>query len=224
MSEPPSEPEPTEPGRSIARPQVPPADRRSSIGALVLGGLLVLAGLGWLLETTDAVEVPWATLLPVALILVGVALLAAARRERPRGLIAAGVMLTVLSAAFSVGGAGVGGVGERTYRPATVAALEETPDLGIGELGLDLRGLARSAVGRAEDEIEVRLGIGELTVVLPADLPVEIAASAGIGDVHLPGGSDSGFGAEATFGDFQQGGDRLRLNLSVGIGSITVQR
>ena len=191
------------------------------MGTVVIGVLLVLAGVAWLLEATDAVEVPWETLLPVALIVVGVALLASARRERPRGLIAAGVILTVVSAA--TGDVGVGGVGDRTYRPTTLAALERVPDLGVGQLELDLRTLDPSVAVRAE-EIDVSVGVGQLVVLLPADLPVQIQASSGIGEVDLPDGSEGGLGAEAEFGDFEQGGDRLILELSVGIGQVTVDR
>jgi len=219
----------TEPQDSTGRPETPPPtrpalspERRWSTGTVVIGVLLVLAGVAWLLEATDAVEVPWETLLPVALIVVGVALLASARRERPRGLIAAGVILTVVSAA--TGDVGVGGVGDRTYRPTTLAALERVPDLGVGQLELDLRTLDPSVAAQAEEEIDVSVGVGQLVVLLPADLPVQIQATSGIGEVDFPDGSEGGFGAEAEFGDFEQGGDRLVLELSVGIGQVTVDR
>jgi hypothetical protein len=181
-------------------------------------------GAAWLLESLDAVEVPWETLFPIALVVLGGALLLAARRERPRGLIAAGLVLTVLSAASSAGDIGVGGVGERAYRPTSLAGLEEVPDLGVGELRLDLRRLSPSVAGRAGEEIDVSVGIGELRVVLPPDLPVQIQASAGIGEVQLPDGSEGGFAAEAQFPDGVPPGDRLHLELSVGIGQVTVER
>jgi hypothetical protein len=190
----------------------------------VVGLLLVFLGGAWLLESLDAVEVPWGTLFPIAVIVVGGALLLVARRERPRGLIAAGLVLTVLSAATSAGDLGVGGVGERTYRPTSLAGLEDVPDLGVGELRLDLRRLSPSAASRAVEEIDVSVGIGELRVVLPPELPVQIQASAGIGEVQLPDGSEGGFGAEAQFPDGRPGGDRLHLELSVGIGQVTVER
>jgi hypothetical protein len=226
---PPATPEPTEPRRPVeaappARPPAPPRERRWSVGTVVMGLLLVLLGVAWLLESLDAFEVPWGIILPIALIVVGAALLLAARRERPRGLIAAGLILTVLSAATSAGDIGVGGVGERAYRPASLADLEDVPDLGVGELRLDLRLLPPSAAGRATREVDVSVGIGELRVVLPPELPVQIQASAGIGQVQLPDGSEGGFGAEAQFPDGRPTGDRLHLELSVGIGQVTVQR
>jgi hypothetical protein len=228
MSEPrpPVPSEPTEPQTPAAsrRPVEPPRTTRWSIGTVVVGLLLVLVGIGWLLESLDRFEVPWGTILPLALIVVGGALLAAARHERPRGLIGAGVVLTVLSAATSSGDVGVGGVGERVYRPSTLAELEDVPDLGIGELRLDLRRLDPSASGQAQEKVDVGVGIGELSVLLPRALPVQIEASAGIGQVDLPDGSEGGLGAEAQFEDVRRDEVRLRLELSVGIGQITVER
>jgi hypothetical protein len=220
MSDPTPPPQRTEP---IDHP-TPPAgrDRRLSVGTVVVGLLLVLLGVAWLLEALDAVEVPWGTLLPIALIVVGAGLLVAARRERPRGLIAAGLVLTVLSAATSAGDIGVGGVGDRDYRPTTLAALEDVPDLGVGQLRLDLRGLPDDAAARATREIDVSVGIGELEVLLPPDLPVQIQASSGIGEVQLPDGSEEGFGSEAQYPDERVTGDRIHLELSVGIGQVTV--
>jgi Cell wall-active antibiotics response 4TMS YvqF len=227
MSEPPrpAPPEPTEPQRTAdTAPRAFPRDRRWSLGTVVVGLLLVLLGVAWLLESLDVLEVPWGTLLPIALIVVGGALLLSARRERPRGLIVAGLILTVLSAATSAGDIGFGGVGERAYRPASLSELQAVPDLGVGELRLDLRRLTPSAAARGAEEIDVSVGIGELQVLLPPDLPVRIRASAGIGEVELPDGSEGGFGAEAQFPDGGATGDQLYLELSVGIGQVTVSR
>jgi hypothetical protein len=228
-SRPPAAPQPSEPRQPVeprpsARPPTAPAGHRWSMSTVVVGLLLVLLGAAWLVESLDAVEVPWGTILPIALMVVGGALLLAARRERPRGLIAAGLILTVLSAATSAGDIGVGGVGERAYRPTSLPGLEDVPDLGVGELRLDLRRLPPSVATTAVEEIDVSVGIGELRVLLPPDLPVQIQAGAGIGEVQLPDGSEGGFGAEAQFPDGGPAGDRLHLELSVGIGQVTVER
>jgi hypothetical protein len=63
-----------------------PADRHGPAAATVLvGALLVLVGIGWLLDA-GGVAVPWRALLPAALIAVGLAVLASAwplRQRRP---------------------------------------------------------------------------------------------------------------------------------------------
>ncbi|MGZ8626356.1 MAG: LiaF transmembrane domain-containing protein, partial [Actinomycetota bacterium] len=57
----------------------PPPTTPPRTGRLVAGVVLVLIGVGWLLEVLDVVEFPWEVLLPAALIAVGVALLLTAR-------------------------------------------------------------------------------------------------------------------------------------------------
>jgi len=57
---------------STTSPPASPLERAHS-GRLVAGLLLVLFGVGWLLEVLDVIDFPWDVLLPVALVLVGVA-------------------------------------------------------------------------------------------------------------------------------------------------------
>ncbi|HET9556345.1 MAG TPA: hypothetical protein VFS70_04340, partial [Actinomycetota bacterium] len=55
-----------------------PVDHRGPATATVLvGALLVLVGIGWLLDSAG-IEVPWRALLPAALIAVGLACVAGA--------------------------------------------------------------------------------------------------------------------------------------------------
>jgi len=74
----------------------PPADRHGPASATVLvGALLVLVGIGWLLDASG-VEVPWRAVLPAALIAVGLACVAGAFRGRQHALMVVGVALTVV--------------------------------------------------------------------------------------------------------------------------------
>ena len=74
----------------------PPADRHGPAAATVLvGALLVLVGIGWLLDASG-VEVPWRAVLPAALIAVGLACVAGAFRGRQHALMVVGVALTVV--------------------------------------------------------------------------------------------------------------------------------
>jgi len=118
----------------------PPPVRRASpwAGRAVLGFVLVLLGLGWLLETLD-VDVPWDLLLPVALIGIGGVLVVSARSNAAQGgLIAAGVVLTVLLLIGTAIDVPLGGgVGDRTVRP-TGTRIESEVERAIGTLTLDL--------------------------------------------------------------------------------------
>jgi len=99
-----------------------PADRHGPAAATVLvGALLVLVGIGWLLDA-GGVEVPWRAVLPAALIAVGLACVAGAFQGRQHAMMVVGVVLTVV---LSVAAAAdwdlevplAGGVGDR-WRPS----------------------------------------------------------------------------------------------------------
>jgi hypothetical protein len=187
----------------------------------VLGALLILFGLGWLLEALDVTEFPWEVLLPAALILVGVALLVTARSPSGHGgLIATGVVLSVLllfgsAVDFPIGG----GAGERTYRPSTATTLRSEYRLGIGEITLDLTGL-EGAIPSGE-RTRVRLGIGQVLVIVPDGMTVRVRASAGLGSVVLFGVEEGGFDVEQ---ELLPDGAQLELELSVGLGEVEVRR
>jgi hypothetical protein len=202
-----------------------PADRQGPATATVLvGALLVLVGIGWLLDAAG-VQVPWRALLPAALIAVGLACVAGSFRGRQHALMAVGVALMVV---LSVAAAAdwdldvplAGGVGDRTERPATPAELAEY-ELGVGNLLVDLRQLQ---VPPGTTVVEARLGVGELVVELPDGITVEVAAGSGLGEVQVLGQQEGGFGSriDTTEGD---GGDRrLRVDARVGLGQVRVER
>src|SRR5918992_1829891 len=75
-----------------------PADRHGPAAATVLvGALLVLVGIGWLLDA-GGVGVPWRAVLPAALIAVGLACVAGAFRGRQHAMMVLGLTLTVVLA------------------------------------------------------------------------------------------------------------------------------
>lgn len=210
---------------STTSPPASPLERVRS-GRLVAGLLLVLFGVGWLLEVLDVIDFPWDVLLPIALILVGVAIVLASRSgARPGGLIAVGIVLTgvmVIGSAidFPLGG----GVGERLERPATVSELRDEYVLGIGQLTVDLTDLSAGALG-ADARTRVRVGVGQLVVIVPEELPVLVFARATVGNVRVFEDEEGGFGAEREAGPGLDGrGPVLELVLSVGLGEVEVRR
>lgn len=210
---------------TMTSPPASPLERVRS-GRLVAGLLLVLFGVGWLLEVLDVIDFPWDVLLPVALILVGVALVVASRSgSRPGGLIVVGVVLTgvmVIGSAidFPLGG----GVGERLERPATVAELRDEYVLGIGQLTVDLTDLSTAELG-TDLRTRVRVGIGQLVVIVSEELAVLVEARATVGNVRVFEDEEGGFGAEREAGPGLDGrGPVLELVLSVGLGEVEVRR
>jgi hypothetical protein len=202
-----------------------PADRHGPAAATVLvGALLVLVGIGWLLDT-GGVEVPWRALLPAALIAVGLAWVAGAFRGRQHAMMVVGVVLTVVlsvavAADWDLGAPLAGGVGDRTERPATPAELA-TYELGVGDLLVDLRQLQ---VPPGTTAVEARVGVGELVVELPDGVSARVVASSGLGEVQVLGEQESGV-ANRVDATVEAGGDRrLELDLRVGIGQVRVER
>jgi hypothetical protein len=200
------------------------ADRHGPAAATVLvGALLVLVGIGWLLDAAG-IGVPWRAILPAALIAVGLACVAGAFRGRQHALMAVGVALVVVlslavAADWDLDLPLAAGVGDRTERPVTPADLREY-ELGVGNFVLDLRGLQVPAGTTA---VEARVGIGELVVQLPQGVAVEVVASSGVGQVQVLGREENGLASriETSAG----GGDRrLRLDARSGLGQVRVEQ
>ena len=84
-------------------PASPPPSSRFHAGRLVLGLVVVVIGVAALLQAAGVSDVPWKAVLPGSLIAVGLGLVIAGRRSESGqgGLIAIGIVLTVLLAAAS---------------------------------------------------------------------------------------------------------------------------
>jgi hypothetical protein len=191
---------------------------------VLVGALLVLVGIGWLLDSAG-IEVPWRAMLPAALIAVGLACVAGAFRGRQHALMVVGVVLVVVlsvavAADWDLDVPLTGGVGDRTERPITPAEVDEY-ELGVGNLVVDLRGLQVPAGTTA---VEARLGVGELVVELPDGVSVEVVASSGLGEVQVLGQQEGGFGSRIDATSEVGGDRRLRVDARVGLGQVRVER
>ena len=234
-SEEPTEEVPVQPAY-LPPPPTPAAARRSlgpRLGHIVLGGVLVLIGVGWLLEALDITDVPWRFLLPSVLILVGLALTLGARTGSHGGLVAVGVVLTVL--VLLAGAIEVvmdvplaGGVGDETQAPTT--SLKAEYRWGVGKMTLDLT----QAQGLAGEEIAASVVVGELLVIVPDGVSLVIDARAGLGEVSVLGTSADGVdpslecagtSRDLTCGEDATRGERvLVLELEVAMGKVEVRR
>jgi hypothetical protein len=186
----------------------------------LLGGiLLVLVGLAWLLEAVDAVDVPWDVLLPLALVAVGAVLIVNARTgARQGGLVAIGVALTVLLFLGSAIDVPLGGgVGDRTVRPS-----DDGPrsfELAVGKLTVDLRDLE---VSQAPLQLDARVGVGQLVVLVPAGVAVAIEGRAGLGNVVVFEQEEGGVDAEVVHEPERD--PVVTIEATVGIGEVKVER
>jgi hypothetical protein len=204
----------------------PPKPRRPlPLGALVLGVFLVAAGVLWLLEATDAVEVPWQILIPGGLILVGLALVIGSRTgQKTGGLVAIGVILAVIAGLFALIDVPLGsGIGDRNVQPRSSADLERSYDLAIGDLTVDL---SRLELPEGTTRVEAHLAIGQVTVIVPDDVPVLVEGEASAGQVSLLGRTADGFAARTVHrGRGYDGAPRrLQIDVTVGLGQVVVRR
>jgi predicted membrane protein len=198
---------------------------------VILGLVLVGVGVIWLLEALDVVSFSFLAVLPAALIIVGVALIGAARTGRHSGLIVLGVVLTaILTIASSFDIRLQGGVGERTERPTALADLQREYHLSVGQLTIDLRDVTFPD-GRTTN-LKASVGMGQLTVRVPDGTGLDVRATGhvGAGQVMLFGRQNSGLDVDLTAGSLPQGivsrpgQATLTLDLSVGLGQIEVTR
>jgi hypothetical protein len=208
-------------------PSPSPSTERESFqaGRFVFGALVALFGVAWLLEATDVWHVPWKVVLPVTLTVLGVALLLSARARRGQGgLITLGIILTVVLAIGTVVDVPFeGGVGDRVERPRSYAELKSEYGLSIGKLTVDLSGLPTAASARTV-AIRARVGIGQLTIIVPEGVAPEVHATAGVGSVEVFGKQDSGLNVKVYSVPHVLGPVPYSLDLSTGIGDIEVRR
>jgi predicted membrane protein len=193
-------------------------------GSIVLGAVLVVVGGLWLFDAVGVIELRAAVVLPVALAVVGLALMVGSFDGPHTGLVIFGVFLTVavVAAAVAPVGAFSGGIGERRYAVVEQASLASRYDVGVGDLRLDLRDLVLTE----SVTVDVTVGAGQMRIQLPADLPVKIDASVGAGQIDLLGQTADGLSVTRTYTSpgFDTAEVSLILDLTVAAGEIEVTR
>jgi phage shock protein PspC (stress-responsive transcriptional regulator) len=161
---------------TATQPAAPPPPRGLSLGTIGAAVLLIAGAIAFLLDAVDAID-PDATEvaagLAVAAALAGAGAIAGAVLRR-RGVIALLVLGALLGTAAAVVGVASNelddGIGFRTERPATAAAIPDTYTLGVGELDIDLRGTQLPA---GVTTVRASVRVGDLTVLVPRGVRVE---------------------------------------------------
>ena len=142
-----------------------------------------------------------------------------------RGLAIAAVVVVVLTLAAAAAVATAfhvdvrNGIGTRTYVPAAASDVHRDYKLGIGRLQLDLAGVP---LRRGETDVNARVGIGDLVVMVPQDATVRVKGDAQIGAVDVFDRHADGRNAGLTVG--ATGHRVLVLHVRAGLGQVTVRR
>ena len=211
----------TQTGEVAPESPPPPAARKPrSVLLLVTLSVLAIAGGGMAL-----LGVSPETGVAIALLITGVALVIGAWRGRARALIPVAILLALgLGVAAAVDVPLRGGTGERDYRPATVADVRTPYRLAIGELTLDLSGLAIDT-GSSATPVVASVGVGHLVVIVPRSAEVVVTAHAGLGELDIDGRHWEGTDVDERITlDGVEGGGRIVLRAEVGIGQVEVRR
>jgi phage shock protein PspC (stress-responsive transcriptional regulator) len=151
---------------------------------------------------------------------------APARRRHRRAWLAAVAVVAVLvlvplTLLFAVSVPLSSGVGHRDVSPASIAGVDRSYELGIGNLGIDLADV-RFPVGVTR--VKAHVGIGELYVVVPRGVTVELDGRAQVGDVRLLGRDSDGTHVEQQLVERTGSGRVLALDARVGLGQVRVER
>jgi phage shock protein PspC (stress-responsive transcriptional regulator) len=219
------------PGTAMESAARAPAGPRSPVPGITIAALLIVVGLLALFTNVTDWDIGARGFLGSALLVVGLGLVAAAvtgGRTARGGLIALGVVLSLaLITASTVNWSGTrAGVGDRTYRPATVAEVRDLYRGGVGDMTVDLRRLDLSDLdGPVTTRVEH--GVGDLQIVVPPSADVRLEIEHGLGDVEVfDRGSDTdgffpGTGSRPWTDD---GEAEFVLTVNSGVGDVEVSR
>jgi phage shock protein PspC (stress-responsive transcriptional regulator) len=207
----------------------------------VLSVLAIAAGVVAALHAAGLVDVSIATLAAGGLVIVGAGLLASLWLGRARGLVPLGLglfMVMLVAASVEPWFAGDESsrvrvasnwvdptssrtMGDRRYAPASLAELQPSYELGMGELTLDLSRVDFSGQART---LKVNVGMGEVTVIVPPGTSVKVRGHVGIGEASALGRSDDGMGVDVEEQDDGFGAGQLEIEYNVGMGNAEVRR
>ena len=190
---------------------------------LVAGGVLILIGALWLLERVGAVDLNATTVLALATLVVGLALMILAREGPHSGLVVLGIILAVitgLTALAPVEGF-QGGIGDRRVEVTRATDIATGYEVAMGTLTIDLRNL--------EDQgdlgvLTARVGMGEVLIRVPEDVGVEVRAKVAAGEIDVFGEKTGGIGIDdiQRSPGFEEADRRLVVDAEVFMGRVEV--
>jgi hypothetical protein len=187
----------------------------------------VAVGLLALLDASG-VHVPFAVYPATALGIVGVGLILGTWFGRGRGLIALGILLSIMLAIFgtvSVGPQVHGGT--VIWRPASLSQVDSSYDAAFGDATLDLSQVDfASAPGPVN--VHVHVSAGNLEIILPPTVDTTVTSRVNFGNAQIFKDSQSGVQSQPNtvtdLGTDGPGGGQLNLTTEVSFGSLEVRR
>jgi phage shock protein PspC (stress-responsive transcriptional regulator) len=129
--------------------------------------------------------------------------------------------LAVALPAALVAAAGIdlrGGMGDRTYAPTSATAVARGYEMGAGRMVVDLR---KAGLPPGDRRLKLRLGAGQVVVVVPDDVCVAPTAKIGAGDLQLFDRNQSGVDLDvAEHATAPPSTTRLLVDAHLGVGQL----
>jgi phage shock protein PspC (stress-responsive transcriptional regulator) len=195
------------------------ADRRLfgwlAFATAVTAGIALVAVAGAWLAGTEGHLAAWAVLA------IGLVLVVGAFTGRARWLLAPAIAFALAVAVVAAAHVDLhGGFGDVTYRPHTLSEVRGGYQLGAGRLEIDLRQIEFPP---GDTSLHVRLGVGELVILVPEDVCVATSARIGGGYVGALELKSGGLDVDWTSRPSPQPHTaRLVLDGRVGLGALFV--
>jgi phage shock protein PspC (stress-responsive transcriptional regulator) len=198
-------------------------DPARTIARIALGALLAFVVAGAAIGVGIAAALGGGVVIASLAVVTGIVLIATAFFGGVRWLIVPALALVLPLGVVAAADLDLeGGIGDRSYRPATVGELRDTYEIGIGDLDVDLRDLDLPA-GRTNVALDV--GMGEAVVWVPEDACVTSDVQIGVGAADVfdrdQGGVDVSHEDSAAA---RPGQSEVHIDADVGIGVIEVVR
>src|SRR4029078_5862236 len=199
----------------------PSGDARDILKRAALGGgILIVCGL-------IAIGGAWAaaaggeTVVAIAVIGAGVAILLGAFVRPVRWLVLPAVALALAAGAGHAAGIDLdGGVGDRDYRPVSTADLQDEYKLGIGQLIVDLR---QTDLPPGDVPVKLDLGVGDARVIVADEVCVATKAHVGVGEARTFERHNDGIDVDVDDRpDARPTRTRLVVDADVGVGSLRI--
>lgn len=200
----------------------------------MFGVLLIVGGMAWLLGVTGVASVSFQLMVATLLVLLGLGMILT---RSSRGFVFLGALMVLfLSLGSHLSSVhnfdinvprlertfAVTGTGDRVIAPDHLGALESEYRMGAGTFTLDLTSIE---IPEGVTKLESRLGVGEMVVIVPMGVGVEGDARVGVGEIIVFGKTlESGLSVGVELNQPVSSGSILRLDLSVGLGSIEIRR
>ncbi|WP_170223494.1 LiaF domain-containing protein [Nonomuraea turkmeniaca] len=172
--------DPTLYGRPVPRRERRP---KSFIGAITILLAIIIGGIVVAVQARSAAGVSPTIVGGAMLITIGAGLLVAAWWGRGAGLVAAGTAVALIVSVGLMLGVLPRNIGPSEWAPTTLAELNATYDVGVGDGRLDLSELELPPGTRAT--VNAAVSVGELEVIVPPTVKLEVHASNKIGDITV---------------------------------------